>query len=46
MWACGAFGVSNPADCRFIRLTLTDKTHENTDLLYLAFVDFHGTLFE
>jgi hypothetical protein len=42
-----SFAVSNPAECRFIRLTQTDKRHKyNDDVLELCAVEFFGTLSE
>jgi hypothetical protein len=38
--------MSNPADCRFIRLTQTHKRHCRDDILRLEAVEFFGTLSE
>jgi hypothetical protein len=43
-WNTAPFAVSNPAECRFIRLTQTDKRHYNE--LLLRAVEFFGTLSE
>jgi hypothetical protein len=40
------FSVSNPRQCRFIRLTQTGKRHDGLDFLALGGVEFFGTLFE
>jgi hypothetical protein len=45
-YAPASFAVSNPAECRFIRLTQTDKRHDNYDSLLLYAVEFFGTLSE
>jgi hypothetical protein len=45
-WNKVSFTVSKPVESRFIRLTLTDKTHHGRDSLYLAAVEFFGTLSE
>jgi hypothetical protein len=39
-----SFRVSNPADCRFIRLILAGKNHYHDDILYLTALEFFGTL--
>jgi hypothetical protein len=42
-----SFTIAIPADCRFIRLSQTDKNHDGTDCLgWLYLVEFFGTLFE
>jgi hypothetical protein len=41
-----SFAVSNPAECRCIRLTQTDKGHDGDDFLTLGAVEFFGTLAE
>jgi hypothetical protein len=42
-----SFAVSNPAECRFIRLTQTGENPEHkNDYLYLSAVEFFGTLSE
>jgi hypothetical protein len=40
-----SFIVVTPMECRFIRLTQTDKNHCNEAELILAVVEFFGTLF-
>jgi hypothetical protein len=46
-WSTASFAVSNPGECRFIRLTQTDKNHYlGNDILYLRVVEFFGTLSE
>jgi hypothetical protein len=41
-----SFAVSNPAECRFIRLTQTDRRHNGDNHLLLRAVEFFGTLSE
>jgi hypothetical protein len=41
-----SFGLSKPAEFRFIRLTQTDKNHGHYDALSLRAVEFFGTLSE
>jgi uncharacterized coiled-coil protein SlyX len=41
-----SFAVSNSAECRFIRLTQTDKRHDGLDYLFIMAVEFFGTLLE
>jgi hypothetical protein len=41
-----SFTVSKSAECRFIRLTQTDKNHHGDDCLGLCAVEFFGTLSE
>jgi hypothetical protein len=41
-----SFAVSKPIECRFIRLTTTDKRHDGNLRLVLAAVEFFGTLTE
>jgi hypothetical protein len=45
-WETVSFTVSTPVECRFIRLTQTDKTHLRDDKLALCAVEFFGTLSE
>jgi hypothetical protein len=45
-WSPAWFAVSNPAECRFIRLTQTDKNHRGNDVLNLYAVEFFRTLSE
>jgi hypothetical protein len=45
-WNAASFAVSNPADCRFIRLTQTDKNHRGNDQLAVLALEFFGTLSE
>jgi hypothetical protein len=46
-YATASFAVSNPGECRFIRLTQTGKNHEDEgDYLFLYAVEFFGTLSE
>jgi hypothetical protein len=45
-WNAGSFAVSNPTQCRFIRLTQTGKRHAGDDYLSLRAVEFFGTLSE
>jgi hypothetical protein len=45
-WETAAFAVSNSAECRFIRLTQTGKTHYGNDDLAIQAFDFFGTLLE
>jgi hypothetical protein len=45
-WDTGSFVVSKPAECRFIRLTQTGKSHYDDDALLLHAVEFFGTLFK
>jgi hypothetical protein len=46
-WRVGSFGVSNSAECRFIRMTQTDKRYLfDDDILAIAAVEFFGTLLE
>jgi hypothetical protein len=45
-YATASFAVSKPAECRFIRLTQTDKNHRSDDCLVLVSVEFFGTLSE
>jgi hypothetical protein len=45
-WDVASFAVSKPAECRFIRLTQTDKRHDNYDSLFLRAVECFGTLSE
>jgi hypothetical protein len=44
-WNTVSFALS-PVECRFIRLTQTDKNHGGNDYLYLFAVEFFGTLSE
>jgi hypothetical protein len=44
--ATASFAVSRSAESRFIRLTMTDKTHEGYRNLLIQFVEFFGTLLE
>jgi hypothetical protein len=44
--AMASFAVSKPAECRFIRLTQTDKNHDRNDYLVLRGVEFFGRLSE
>jgi hypothetical protein len=46
VWETASFVVSNPAECRFIRLTQTAKDHENKDDIALRAVEFFGVLSE
>jgi hypothetical protein len=41
-----SWAVLNSVECRFIRLTQTDKNHNGEDFLYLCSVEFFGTLSE
>jgi hypothetical protein len=45
-WVIASFAVQMPLECRFIRLTQTDKNHYGDDCLYLRAVEFFGTLAE
>jgi hypothetical protein len=45
-WSTASFAVSNLAECRFIRLTQTNKRHSGGDQLPLSAVEFFGTLCE
>jgi hypothetical protein len=45
-WVTASFAVSNSAECRFIRLTQTDKTHDRRDSLLILAFEFFGTLIE
>jgi hypothetical protein len=46
MWKTVSLPVSNPAECRFIRLTQTEEKHNGSHYLSLCAVEFFGTLFE
>jgi hypothetical protein len=39
-----SFAVSTPTECRFIRLTQTDKDYDGDDRLLLYTVEFFGAL--
>jgi hypothetical protein len=39
-----SFTIATPMECRFIRLTQTDKNHDDEDQLMLAAVEFFGAL--
>jgi hypothetical protein len=41
-----SFAVSNSAECRFIRLTQTDKNHYGNDQLVISAFEVFGTLRE
>jgi hypothetical protein len=45
-WKTASFVVAKPTECRFIRLTMTDKNHVHGDMLLLPAVEFFGTLSE
>jgi hypothetical protein len=45
-WEKASLTVSKPGACRFLRLTLTSKTHADNDYLILRTVEFFGTLRE
>jgi hypothetical protein len=45
-WVTASFAVSKPAECRFIRLTQTGKTHNGYDWLTIRAFEFFGTLLE
>jgi hypothetical protein len=44
-WDSASFAVSNPVECRFIKLTLV-KSSTKSNVLYLDAVEFFGTLSE
>jgi hypothetical protein len=41
-----SFGISNPAECRFIRVTQLDKNHPGDSHLRLLALEFFGALSE
>jgi hypothetical protein len=43
--ATASFTLPKPAECRFIRLTQSDKKHNGTHVLNLQAVEFFGTLY-
>jgi hypothetical protein len=43
-WNTASFALSNSGECRFIRLTQTDKNHYGDDELRLRALEFFGTL--
>jgi hypothetical protein len=45
-WEPASFAVANSAECRFIRLTQTDKRHCRDDTLTIRAFEFFGTLLE
>jgi hypothetical protein len=45
-WNSAPFTVSTPAECRFIRLTQTDKNRNGDHILWLSRVEFFGILYE
>jgi hypothetical protein len=45
-WVKASFAVATVAECRFIRLTQTDKRHDGQDYMPLQAVEFFGTLSE
>jgi hypothetical protein len=45
-WSPVSYAVSNSADCRFIRLTQTGKTHGGQDWLCVSAFEVFGTLLE
>jgi hypothetical protein len=45
-WDTGSFAVSKPAECRFVRLTQTDQTHQRKDTLSLESLELFGTVSE
>jgi hypothetical protein len=45
-WKTASYAVSNSAECRFIRLTQTDKNHIREDDLVIWSFEFFGTLLE
>jgi hypothetical protein len=45
-WGRVSFAVSNSAECRFIRLTQTGKTHTEKDSLIIHAFEVFGTLLE
>jgi hypothetical protein len=46
IFGIASFPLSKPAECRFIRLTQTNKNHHGDDCLVLRAVEFFGTLSE
>jgi hypothetical protein len=45
-WGTASFPLSSHEACRFIRLTQTDKRHDNSHSLALSDAEFFGVLFE
>jgi hypothetical protein len=45
-WVTRSFTISKSAECRFIRLTQTDKRHDGYDYLGIQACEFFGTLLE
>jgi hypothetical protein len=45
-WVTASYAVSNSAECRFIRLTQTGKTHYPNDQLAIVAFELFGTLLE
>jgi hypothetical protein len=45
-WNTASFAISNPMECRFIRLTQTDRRYQRGNDLLLRAVGFFGILSE
>jgi hypothetical protein len=45
-WNTASFAISNPMECRFIRLTQTDRRYQRGNDLLSRAVEFFGMLSE